>query len=438
MDIALLVFVLLVFILLIFIIYLLHNLNTQNKNNKSLNENVFDYQIINNETKLQTALIAEKISDFKKENTQVLNDFNKNILAFGETVKESLNKGIQNFQEQSENSKDKIKSSLDDIKLKMNEKFIEIIKELQTSLANMQKNNEQKLEQMRMTVDEKLQKTLTERLNQSFLQVKNDLDNVQKSMGEISSLSTGITDLKKSFNNVKTRGVFGEIQLKNIIENVLTPDQYEVNKITKPGTLDRVEFAIRFPGENSTYVFLPIDSKFPVENYHLLLNASEKADKEEIERAEKLLKNDVKNCAKTIATKYIDVPNTTDYAVMFLPTESLYSEVIKLGIIEDIHSNYRVMIVGPTNMSAFLSTIKMAFRSVTLQKKAYQISKILQNVKKEFETFGEGLQKVKMRLQATDQDLDKLIGTRTNAINRQLREVENSEAELTSKPLIES
>ncbi len=289
-------------------------------------------------------------------------------------------------------------------------------------MADMQASNEKKLEEMRRTVDEKLQKTLDERISQSFNLVNERLEQVYKSLGEMQKVGAGVEDLKKVLSNVKTRGILGEVQLGAILEEILSPEQYEVNVRTKKGSADRVEFAVKLPGDGDTPVFLPIDAKFPLDAYSNLMDAYDSGDALAVQQASKELKNRIKGFAKDIRTKYIDVPNTTEFAIMFLPTESLYAEVVRYGMVEELQKE-KINIAGPTTMAALLNSLQMGFRTLAIQKSSRQVWKVLGEVKTEFANFEKILENTQKRMQAASEELDKLIGVRTRAINRKLRDV---------------
>ena len=289
-------------------------------------------------------------------------------------------------------------------------------------MADMQASNEKKLEEMRRTEDEKLQKTLEERINQSFKLVSDRLDRVYKSLGEMQKVGAGVEDLKKVLSNVKTRGILGEVQLGAILEEILSPEQYEVNIATKKGSADRVEFAVKLPGEGETPVYLPIDAKFPLDAYQNLLDAYDSADPQQLQQAVKELKTRIKGFGKDIHNKYIDVPNTTEFAIMFLPVEGLYAEAVKRGLVEELQKD-KINLAGPTTMAALLNSLQMGFRTLAIQKSSGQVWKVLGEVKTEFEKFETVLDKAQQRMQQASQELDSLVGTRTRAINRKLRDV---------------
>ncbi len=294
-------------------------------------------------------------------------------------------------------------------------------------LKDIQADNAAKLEQMRQTVDEKLQATLETRLGESFKQVSERLEEVHKGLGEMRSLATGVGDLKRVLGNVKTRGIFGEVQLGAILEQLLTTDQYQANVATRPGSAERVEFAIRLPGSldpNDSPLWLPIDAKFPREDYERLLDAQERADGEAATTAGSALERRIREEAKSIAGKYVEPPHTTDFAILFLPTEGLYAEVLRRpGLVEALQRDHRVVIAGPTTLSAILNSLRMGFRTLAIEKRSSEVWQVLGAVKNEFSNFSLLLERTKKQLDTVSGSIDKGF-VRTRAIARKLRDVE--------------
>lgn len=305
-------------------------------------------------------------------------------------------------------------------------------------LAALQKDNSEKLEMMRATVDEKLHQTLEQRLGESFKLVSDRLEQVQKGLGEMQSLASGVGDLKKVLTNVKSRGTLGEIQLDNILEQVLTRDQYEEKAMVKPGSGERVDFAIRLPGQQDTrdVVLLPIDAKFPLEDYQRLVDAQDLGELAQAIEAGKMLEARIKAEAKSIRDKYLNPPQTTDFALLFLPIEGLFAEVLRRpGLWETVQREYHVIITGPTTITALLNSLHMGFRTLAIQKRSSEVWKLLGAVKTEFGKFGEVLEKTQKKLQEASHTID-TAATRTRAIERKLRTVEALPAE-ASEPLLE-
>ncbi len=347
--------------------------------------------------------LAKTLTDFSRSNTDNNKDLNELIRQkFGDFSKQQT---------------------------ELNQQSAQSIKEVRENIENQLKaireDNNLQLKEMRNTVDEKLQVTLEKRLGESFKQVSERLEQVHKGLGEMQNIATGVGDLKKVLSNVKTRGVLGEYQLENILEQLLTPDQYAKNVATKKGSQAHVEFAIKLPGKDSDEeVWMPIDSKFPIENYHLLTNAYEEGEKSKIETCQKVLLKSVESFAKDISEKYIDPPHTTDFAIMFLPVESLYAEILRHpGLFEILQRKYRVTVTGPTTLSALLNSLQMGFRTLAVQKRSSEVWKILEAVKTEFDKFADQLDKVDKQLSTASKSLNDLRVTRTSVMSRKLKDV---------------
>ena len=311
---------------------------------------------------------------------------------------------------------------------KLNEEKIEALRRtMENRLQGLQDENSKKLDQMRAVVDEKLQVTLEKRLGQSFRQVSERLEQVYKGLGEMRSLASGVGDLKKVLTNVKTRGTWGEISLGNILEQILTPEQYDVNVATRENSSERVEFAVRLPGpdsDRSRVVWLPIDSKFPQEDYQRLLDAQEAADKDLAEKSIKNLDLRIKSEARQIREKYIEPPRTTDFGIMFLPVEGLYAEVLRRpGLCDLLQREYRIVVTGPTTLAALLNSLQMGFRTLAIEKRSSEVWELLGAVKTEFGKFGDVLAKTKKKLQEASHTIDK-AEVRTRAIERRLQKVQ--------------
>ena len=305
-----------------------------------------------------------------------------------------------------------------------NEQKLENIRgTMEKRLAAIQQDNGKKLDEMRQIVDEKLQRTINERMTQSFQMVNDRLEQVYKGLGEMQSLAVGVGDLKRVLSNVKTRGILGEIQLGAILAEMLAPEQYVENVVTSPRGKERVEFAIKIPGDDDGFALLPIDSKFPADAYNDLMDAYDSADPARVAAAGETLKARIRGFAKDIRDKYIDPPYTTDFGIMFLPTEGLYAEAVKLGLVEKLQRDYRISIAGPSIMAALLNSLQMGFRSVAIQKRSSEVWKVLSAVKTEFNRFEEVLTHTQKQLIKANDDLDKLIGVRTRQIKSSLRKV---------------
>ena len=301
-------------------------------------------------------------------------------------------------------------------------------------LNYLQNDNNQQLEKIRETVDEKLQTTLENNLTQSFKLVNERLESVYKGLGEMQSLASGVGDLKKVLSNVKTRGILGEIQLGAILEEILAPEQYVTNYPTVPESKNVVEYAIKLPGDQEP-VYLPIDSKFPSDAYIDLQEAYESGDNKKVQACNQILIQRLKSFAKDIRSKYIEPPYTTDFAILFLPFEGLYAQVVNLGLIEILQRDYHVNIAGPSTMAALLNSLQIGFKAVALQKRSSEVWQILGAVKTEFEKFDLALKNTQKRLDQANKELDQLVGVRTRAIQRKLKDVEKLEEHEASKLL---
>ncbi len=294
-------------------------------------------------------------------------------------------------------------------------------------LQTIQEENRKKLDEMQGVVNEKLETALEKRVTESFKLVNERLEQVSKGLTEMQTLATGVGDLKKILSGVKTRGIFGETQAARILEQILTPDQYDVNVVTVPGSREQVEFAVRLPGKDAdgSVVYLPIDSKFPLDRYEQLENAIESGDPILIETARKALSAFLRASAKDIHDKYVRPPHTTDFAILFLPTEGLYAEVVRMTeLTEGLMRDYSINVAGPSTLAALLNSLQMGFRTLAIEKRSTDVWKILGEVKTEFEKFGGTLDSVKKRIESAEKELDTLVGTRTNVIRRKLRSVE--------------
>ena len=362
----------------------------------------------------------------------------------GELTK-SLKAFEDNFSENIKNLNDLLRQNFGDFnkqQIDLNKQATENIKNvektIEKNLKSIREDNTIQLSEMRKTVDEKLQTTLEKRLGESFKQVSDRLEQVHKGLGEMQNIATGVGDLKKVLSNVKTRGVLGEYQLENILEQILTPDQYAKNVATKKGSQANVEFALKLPGkEAGKEVWLPIDSKFPIEDYDRLLDAFDKGEKKGIESAQKVLIKKIESFAKSISEKYIDPPHTTDFGIMFLPVESLYAEVLRHpGLFEILQRKYKITVTGPTTLSALLNSLQMGFRTLAVQKRSSEVWDILKAVKFEFKEFSGVLTKVHKQLNTASGTLDTLRTTRTNVMERKLKDVETFTA-LESKEILE-
>jgi len=369
------------------------------------------------EQKDLTFKTVEQLDKITDKVAEKLKDLNVQAKADNALMRDALINAFKGFQE----TFDKNVTSFNDLQ---KEKFAQ----MEIKQSELMRNTEAKLEFIRTTVEEKLEKTLSERLGQSFETVGKQLIEVQKGLGEMQTLAQDVGGLKRVLSNVKMRGGIGEVQLSMLLEQILAPDQYEANVKTKQGSSDLVEFAVKLPGkdENNNQVWLPIDAKFPKDIYEQLQTAYDIGDTVQIEQAQKTLENTIKKMAKDISEKYIDPPNTTDFGIMFLPFEGIYAEVVrKASLLEELQRTYKIVVTGPTTLAAILNSLHMGFRTLAIQQRSSEVWKVLGAVKKEFESFGGLMQKAQKNIQTGMDQLDDVMGMRTKAIQRKLRGVES-------------
>lgn len=330
-------------------------------------------------------------------------------------------------------SLNQLEERLKTFSLENEQKLENIRRSVESRLNYIQEDNNRKLEEMRKTVDERLQQSIEEKMNRSFSLVSERLEQVYKGLGEMQKLANGVGDLKKVLTNVKTRGTLGEYQLSAILSEILSPEQYEENVATKKGSRNMVEFAVKLPSDDDKFIYLPIDSKFPGDTYSALRDAIDEGDKVKIDLAAKALIATIKSEAKDIHDKYIDPPYTTEFAIMFLPFEGLYSEVVNRGLVEILQRDYKVNIAGPSTMAALLNSLQMGFKTLAVQKRSAEVWEILGAVKQEFDKFGDVLAATQQRLDQANKELDKLVGVRTRQIQRKLKDVQTPTRELSDK-----
>ena len=424
------------------------------------NQNRLGIEAVNKTIDLRISELMEKVSQNNKETREALtidlkefslvqrNKFDewkmiqkegsRNVVEQLDKVINKLEEKFNTINEQSKTDAHMMRQSLEASFKSFNQTFIQStdrINELQREKFGMMEDKqnklvdttEKKLEEMRHTVDEKLQKTLNDRLGQSFELVRGQLESVQKGLGEMQNLAQDVGGLKKVLTNVKMRGGFGEVQLHMLLENILAPEQYEANVATKASSIDRVEFAVKFPNKEGDrdFVWLPIDAKFPKDAYEHLQNAYDGGDHTAIENAQKMLDGVIRKMAKDICEKYIDSPNTTSFGIMFLPFEGLFAEVVrKASLLEEIQRDCKVVITGPTTLAVILNSLQMGFRTLAIQKRSSEVWQVLSGVKKEFNQFGVLLDKAQKNIQTGLNQLDDVVGVRTRAIQRKLKGVE--------------
>ncbi len=399
----------------VLLVYLLFKL--QNSKGKDVEEMLrvqFQKEFLINREEL-----SKNLQENRNELTRSFERLNETLLKKAKDDREELRTTLKDFQA----SFDK---NVETFNTLQKEKF----DQMKNKQDEMIKTTELRLERMRETVDEKLHKTLEERLGKSFEMVTKQLLVVQKGLGEMQNIASGVGDLKKVLSNVKTRGVLGEIQLGNILEEIMAPDQYETNVKTKKGSDSIVEFAIKLPGKEKSDqpVFLPIDAKFPQEDYVRLQNAYETGDSVAVELSIKSLLQSVKKFAKDISTKYIDPPHTTDFGIMFLPIEGLFAEVVRQpDMIASLQREYKIVVTGPTTLAAMLNSLQMGFKTLAIQKRSSEVWNVLAAVKKEFNTFGGVLEKAQKKINEANQEIETLVGTRTRMMQSKLKNVEQLE-----------
>ena len=339
---------------------------------------------------------------------------------------DALNDKLDIFSKQVNTLSGNVDARMETLRKTQDERLEQMRQTLEQKVQDMQSDNRRQLDSIRDTVNEKLTKTLNDRISESFKNVSQQLEQVYKGLGEMQQLANGVGDLKRVLSNVKTRGILGEIQLDRILEQILQPAQYDKNVVTKKGSRDAVEFAVKIPSKTSDdFIYLPMDAKFPLEKYARLEDALGQADAQGAEDARKELRQFIRENAKKIRDKYIDPPHTTDFAVMFLPTEGLYAEVIRqTELVEQIARDYKVTLSGPSTVSALLNSLQMGFRTLAIEKQSHEVWTVLGAVKTEFGKFDSALRSVQARMQKANDELDSLITTRTNQMMRKLKAVE--------------
>lgn len=377
-------------------------------------------------------LIYRQLSTNKQERNKV--ELHQAFERIEKNFREDFKLNREESREIARDNREELAASLKEFKLtfeKAIDSFNNIQREKFSDLKEEQQklilNTEKRLDEIRITVEEKLQKTLNERIAQSFRLVNEQLENVQKGLGEMQALAQDVGGLKKVLTNVKTRGNIGEIQLGMLLEQILAPEQYETNVKTKKGSDALVEYAVKLPGkdDSSETVYLPIDAKFPKDIYEQLLDAYDTGDSQQIDAAGKLLESTVRKMAKDISDKYLAPPSTTEFGILFLPFESIYAEVVRrTALLEDLQRNYHVAVTGPTTLAAILNSLQMGFRTLAIQRCSGEVWKILGAVKKEFEQMGGMLEKAKKHIETANNQIDNVLGVRTRAIQRTLKDVD--------------
>lgn len=379
-------------------------------------------------------IVTEKMQSTLDERLNaVIRTVVNNMSELGKSLGESQGKQEKSTVE----SLEKLSVSFENIRKEINSTLIGIRESNAQSMDKLRRDNQESLDKINSAVNEKLQKTLDDKISKSFEAVNQRLKEVYEGLGEMKNVAHGVNDLKNVLSNVKTRGTLGEIQLGAILEEILAPEQYASQVQVEPGSGERVDFAVRLPGTDNGSVWLPIDSKFPGDTYAALLKNYESGDPNAVKTARKALADAIKGCAKSIMEKYVKIPYTTNFAIMFLPFEGLYAEVVNMGMIEVLQRDYRINITGPSTMAAMLNSLQMGFTTLAIQKKSGEVWKILEAAKKEFSTFSDVLERTRTRLRQADEDLEKLVGTRTNQINRKLSSVSALESSEEANRILE-
>ena len=409
----------------------LHVRSRKNNTTREISRSISDLEkVIRDESRYNRENDENRSRKDREELASTLNHFRTEHRETLKNITTQTNSAIQAFQKS-------FAESMELFNRLQREKFGELSLRQQELLQNTEK----KLEEMRATVDEKLQKTLHERIGQSFELVSKQLENVQKGLGEMQTLAQDVGGLKRVLSNVKIRGTIGEVQLSMLLEQILAPDQYDANVKTKPGSDKLVEFAVKLPGraEGDESVYLPIDAKFPKDVYEQLLDAYESGDLQRVETTSRILEQTIRGMAKDIRDKYLAPPHTTDFGIMFLPFESIYGEVTRrAALLEQLQQEYHVIVTGPTTLAAILNSLQMGFRTLAIQKRSSEVWRILGGVKAEFEKFGGLLEKAQKNLQTANNQLEEVMGKRTRAIQRQLRSVEALPAKEEQNALLDS
>ncbi len=381
---------------------------------------------ISGNIKTMQGVISEGQKTAAQTQTEKLDSIDRHVIARQEAMNQTVEQQMKAMETRLKNLED------------MSEKKMEALRQsMQTSMVEMRQENAKKLDEIRGTVDEKLQDTLQKRISDSFETVSKQLEQVYKGLGEMQHLASDVGGLKQVLSGVKTRGILGEIQLGAILEEILSPEQYETNVATIPGSRERVEFAVKLPGNDGSPVYLPIDSKFPGDTYMHLQDAMVAGDTAAISEARKALETVLKKSAKDIRDKYVEPPYTTTFGILFLPFEGLYAEVVNMGMIETLQRDYGINVAGPSTMAALLNSLQMGFRTLAIQKRSNEVWQVLGAVKTEFGKFEDVMLKMQGHLQQTSNDLETLMGTRTRAINRKLKSVQELD-ETVSQQLLGS
>lgn len=433
MELAILLLLILNFIGVIYVCYMQSKKPVNNQSNIELQNQL---KLMQNEVKISIENLEKNIGN----QTGSLSD---SIFKQLSHLSDSLTRSLEQFEKSTSKQQESLTSEirhLSDANTRNNQNLNETVnnnikdlnKTVSDNISALQKENTKQLQEIKNTVDEQLQTNLDRKLKESFDSVVKQLSSVERGLGEVRGLANSVGDLKKTLSNVKTRGILGELQLGSILEQILSPGQYETNVATVKGSKNRVEFAIKLPGkEDNECVYLPIDSKFPGDTYNALLDAYDNGDRTEIEVQKKNLEKRILEEAKDISSKYIHVPETTEFAILFVPVDGLYAEIVSnVGLIEKLQNQYKINVAGPTTMAALLNSFQMGFRTLAIQKRSSEVWEILGKVKTEFEKYNRTLESVQKRIKSVDDELENLIGVRTRQMNRQLSHISDYQEKL--------
>ncbi len=414
MDILLTILAIINIALLLFAIMLLMKIaRTRETGKKEFSETQKKIDILGKTAETQNRLMLEQLVRMNESLVYQVNNLGGELRRSNEAQQKKAVEALE-----------KIEADMKTLDRDNRESLEKIMTSNTESMEKLRRENSESLDKINNTVSEKLQKTLNDRISQSFETVNKRLSEVYAGLGEMKAVASGVSDLKKVLSNVKTRGIMGEIQLGAILAEILAPEQYGEQIAVIPDSSERVDFAVKLPGKDEDCVYLPIDSKFPGDTYARLAAAYEKGDSTELKIARSALEAEIKRCARSIRTKYVKPPYTTDFAIIFLPFESLYAEVVNMGLVEILQRDFRINIAGPSTMAAMLNSLQMGFRTLAIQKKSGEVWKILEEAKSEFANFETVLESARDRLRKADKDLEALIGTRTNVMARKLKTVD--------------
>lgn len=369
--------------------------------------------------------IKENIKNLNGEMEKLKKDNSESYVALTDRLNKSLKEMTDEAEKRNEKSISALNESFKTFTDSIDKNLTGINDTVSKSLEELRRQNAEKLGEIKTSVDERLKNTLDTRLKESFENVVQEIGNVNKAIGEIKSIANDVGSLKNVLTNVKTKGIVGEVILGNIIKEILAPNQYEENAATRKGSTERVEFAVKMPtGKDDEFIYLPIDSKFPLESYYAIKDGVNEGDKQKVDEGRKQLRNQIKRYAKDIASKYIDPPYTTDFAIMFIPLEGLYAEIIDSGLFEELQREYKINIVGPSTLAALLNSLQMGFKSYIINKRSAEVFNLLSNIKKEFEKFAKALTETQKKITEAGNNLDELVGTRTRQMQKQLSKLD--------------